>query len=238
MIPKSPLIVWNTLCLASLERANGSPILNCFTFPWKCRASSPAFSSGSSNSISLQQFHLTRTSFWQYFSSAYRLPCKKRGRNWHPHDSGSHGEGCGTSTRPSCRHCDNPTWSQLSCPDFTLAPGPPSSFTTEIVGCWGEALWRACIPTAFLHSLTGPVGQPFASHHEGQPCSIPRGVLMWNLIPLLELSRYIFHSLIITVHTLYIIKSWCYKCANTDTSGCICSATFTLTRLHYEIFCL
>jgi hypothetical protein len=28
-------------------------------------------------------------------------------------------------------------------------------------------LWRACNPTAFIHSLTGPVGQPFASHNEG-----------------------------------------------------------------------
>jgi hypothetical protein len=33
----------NTL-LDSLERANGSLTLNCFAFPWKCRASSPVFS--------------------------------------------------------------------------------------------------------------------------------------------------------------------------------------------------
>jgi hypothetical protein len=51
------------LCLASLERANGNPILNYFASPWKCRASSPVFSWGSLNSISLQEFHLTTTFF-------------------------------------------------------------------------------------------------------------------------------------------------------------------------------
>jgi hypothetical protein len=30
-------------CLASLERASGSLILNYFASPWKCRASSPVF---------------------------------------------------------------------------------------------------------------------------------------------------------------------------------------------------
>jgi hypothetical protein len=33
---------------------------------------------------------------------------------------------------------------QLSCPGFTLAAGLPSGFTTDGVGCWGGALWRAC----------------------------------------------------------------------------------------------
>ncbi len=40
-------------------------------------------------------------------------------------------------------------------------------------------LRRACNLTAFIHNLTGPVGQPFASHHEG-PGFNPQGVLMWN----------------------------------------------------------
>ncbi len=44
-------------------------------------------------------------------------------------------------------------------------------------GNWG--LWRACNLTAFINSLTRPVGQPFASCHEG-PGSIPRGILKWN----------------------------------------------------------
>ncbi len=45
--------------LASLERANGSPILNYFASQWKCWASSPVFSWGSSSSISLSEFCLT-----------------------------------------------------------------------------------------------------------------------------------------------------------------------------------
>ncbi len=71
---------------------------------------------------------------------------------------------------------------QLFCPSFMLAAGPPSGFTTDIVGCWRGALWRACNLTAFIHSLTGPVGHPFSSHHEG-PGFNPHwgaGVLMWN----------------------------------------------------------
>ncbi len=69
---------------------------------------------------------------------------------------------------------------QLSCPGFTLAASPPSGFTTNTVGCWGGALWRASNLTAFIHCLTGPVGHPFASRHEGPAGSIPRGVLTWN----------------------------------------------------------
>jgi hypothetical protein len=33
--------------LGSSERANGNPILSCYASPWKCRASSSAFSWGS-----------------------------------------------------------------------------------------------------------------------------------------------------------------------------------------------
>ncbi len=43
---------------------------------------------------------------------------------------------------------------QLSCHGFTLAAGPPSGFITDIVGCWGGALWRACNLTAFIHIHT------------------------------------------------------------------------------------
>jgi hypothetical protein len=56
---------------------------------------------------------------------------------------------------------------QLFCPGFSLAAGPPSGFTTDIVGCWGGALWRACNLTPFIHSSTVPVVHPFASRHEG-----------------------------------------------------------------------
>ncbi len=68
---------------------------------------------------------------------------------------------------------------QLFCPSFTLAAGLPSGFTTDIVGCRGGALLRACNLTAFIHSSTGPVVHLFASRHE-EPGSIPRGLLMWN----------------------------------------------------------
>ncbi len=43
-----------------------------------------------------------------------------------------------------------------------------------------DYLWRVCNLTAFIHSLTGPVGQPFASHHEGPRFNPRGGVLMWN----------------------------------------------------------
>ncbi len=78
---------------------------------------------------------------------------------------------------------------QLFCPGFTLAAGPPSSFTTDIVGCWGVALWRACNLTAFIHSLTGPVRQPFASGIR-DPGSIPGGYFCATGIFLLASSRY------------------------------------------------
>ncbi len=97
-----------------------------------------------------------------------------------------------TVTRPSCRQDDNPTWfTQLFCPSFPLAAGPPSVFTTDIVGCWGEALCRACNLTAFTHSFTGPVVHPFASRHEG-PGFNPQGVLMWN--PDSPVSIVLLHS--------------------------------------------
>ncbi len=63
---------------------------------------------------------------------------------------------------------DNPLdLTQLFYPGFTLAAGPPSGFTTDIVGWWVGALCRACNLTAFIHSSTGPVVHPFASRHEG-----------------------------------------------------------------------
>ncbi len=46
---------------------------------------------------------------------------------------------------------------QLSCPGFMLAAGFTSGFTTDGVGCWGGALWRACNLTSSLPCLTGPV---------------------------------------------------------------------------------
>ncbi len=83
-----------------------------------------------------------------------------------------------TVTRPSCWQCDNPTWSHTALlSGFTLAEGPPSGFTTDIVGCWGGALWRACYLTAFIHSSTGP--PVYLSW--GTWVQSPGGIVMWNL---------------------------------------------------------
>ncbi len=70
---------------------------------------------------------------------------------------------------------------QLFCTSFTLAA--PSGFTTDIVGCWGGALWWACNLTAFTSCLAGPVDYLFSSHHEG-----PGGHLCETWILLLALS--------------------------------------------------
>jgi hypothetical protein len=64
---------------------------------------------------------------------------------------------------------------QLFCPGFTLAAGPPSGFTTNGVGCWGGALWRACSLTSFSPCLTGPVDYLFASCHKGPRFKSPGG---------------------------------------------------------------
>jgi hypothetical protein len=70
---------------------------------------------------------------------------------------------------------------QLSCPGFMLAAGPPSSFTTNIVGCWGGG--EPCgEPMISLHSHTVPLVQwstcllPVMTYLG----SIPWGVLMWS----------------------------------------------------------
>ncbi len=74
-----------------------------------------------------------------------------------------------------------------------LTAGPPTSFTTDIVGFWWGALWRACNLTAFTPCLTGLVDYPFAYRHE-EPRFNPQGVLTicetGILPPLLALSRY------------------------------------------------
>ncbi len=79
---------------------------------------------------------------------------------------------------------------QLLCPGFMLAAGPPSVFTTNIVGCWRGDLWKACNLTAFIHSSTGPVVHPFDSRHEDWVQS-QGGYLCETRIFLLALSRYI-----------------------------------------------
>jgi hypothetical protein len=80
---------------------------------------------------------------------------------------------------------------QLFCPSFTLAAGPPSSFTTNGVGCWGGgALWRACNLPLFIPCLTGPVDYLFASRHKGLRFKSPGGYLCETGILPLALSCY------------------------------------------------
>jgi hypothetical protein len=79
---------------------------------------------------------------------------------------------------------------QLFSPGFMLVAGPPSSFTSDGVGCWGGALWRACILTSFSPCLTGPVDYLFASCHKGPRFKSPGGYLCETGILLLALSHY------------------------------------------------
>jgi hypothetical protein len=80
-----------------------------------------------------------------------------------------------TITRPSCRHCDNHTWSHTALlSQFHARCRSSFRLHNRHNRLRGVALWRACNLTAFIHSLTGPVDYPFASHHEG-PVNPQRG---------------------------------------------------------------
>jgi hypothetical protein len=70
-----------------------------------------------------------------------------------------------TVTRPSCRQCDNPTWSHTAFMSrfHTRCRSP---FRLHNLGCWGGTLWRDCNLTSFSPCLTGPVDYPFASSHK------------------------------------------------------------------------
>ncbi len=80
---------------------------------------------------------------------------------------------------------------QLFCPGFMLAAGPLSSFTTDMVSCWGGACGE---PAISLHShtvpLVQPVVNPFASRHEGPRFNPQGGYFCETGILLLALSRY------------------------------------------------
>ncbi len=88
-----------------------------------------------------------------------------------------------TVTRPSCRQCDNPTWSHTALLSrFHVRCRSPFQLhnrQSRLLG-GGGALWRACNLTSFSPCLTGPVDYPFASRHKGLGFKSPEGVLMWN----------------------------------------------------------
>jgi hypothetical protein len=69
---------------------------------------------------------------------------------------------------------------QLFCPGFTLAAGPPSSFTTDIVGCWGgEPCGEPAISLQLPHvSLVQWTTRLLPVMRDRG--SIPRGVQTWN----------------------------------------------------------
>ncbi len=87
------------------------------------------------------------------------------------------------SSKPSQGHrANNVDLTQLFCTGFMLTAGPPSGFTTAIVGCWGgspeEILQYHCIHTQSYWSSGSDPWLPVMR----DPGSIPRGVLtcMWN----------------------------------------------------------
>jgi hypothetical protein len=79
----------------------------------------------------------------------------------------------GSFTRLRANDVKSQLWSHIAFPSsipLLAGPPPPSNTVTgqnpgQVVG--GGDLWRPCILIP-LHSLTGPVGQLFASHLESQ----------------------------------------------------------------------
>jgi hypothetical protein len=78
---------------------------------------------------------------------------------------------------------------QLFCPSFTLAAGPPSGFTSDESAAGGEPLVEPAI-SLLTHHTTGPVDYLFASRHKGPRFKSPGGYLSETGIHLLALSRY------------------------------------------------
>ncbi len=79
----------------------------------------------------------------------------------------------------SSRTVTRPSLTQLFCPSFTLTAGPPSRFTTDIVGCWGspvKSLQSYSIHTQFHWFSGSTLCFPW---WETQVQS-PGGGLMWN----------------------------------------------------------
>jgi hypothetical protein len=96
-----------------------------------------------------------------------------------------------TVTRPSCRQCNNPTWSHTAyLSRFHTCCRSPFRLHNHRIGCWGGALWRACNLTSFSSCLTGPVDYLFASCHKGPRFKSTGGYLCETGILLLALSRY------------------------------------------------
>ncbi len=108
-----------------------------------------------------------------------------------------------TVTRPSCRQCDNPTWSHTAfLSQFHTSFRSPFRLHNRWRRLLGGALWRACNLTSFSPCLTSPVDYPFASRHKGPRFKSPRGFLCETGIPLLVLSRYNLHIVCLQLQLL------------------------------------
>ncbi len=98
-----------------------------------------------------------------------------------------------TVTRPSCRHCYNPTWSHTAFLSWFHTrcrfPFRLHNRRSRLLG-GGGALWRACNLTFFSPCLTGPVDYLFASRHKRPRFKSQGGYLCETRILLLVLSCY------------------------------------------------
>jgi hypothetical protein len=107
-----------------------------------------------------------------------------------------------TVTRPSCRQCNNSNWSHTGLLSwFHACCRSPFWLHNRHCRLLGGALWRACNLTAFIHSSTGTVVHPFASHHKGTRFN-PQGVLTWNGDSPVSLSRY---TIVIIFFKIYML---------------------------------
>ncbi len=98
---------------------------------------------------------------------------------------------------------------QLFCPGFTLAAGPPSGFTTTIVGCRGGALWRACnLTSPQFHWSSGP---PVCFLSKGTRVQSPGGYLCETGILLLALSCYSVIIFCYNFKGFIFVVTFCYN---------------------------
>ncbi len=102
-----------------------------------------------------------------------------------------------TDTRPSCRLCDNPTWSHTALLSRFHAHCRSSfrlhNWHSRLLG-GGGALWRACNLTAFIHSSKFQWFTCLLPVMRAQAQS-PGGYLCETGILLLALSRYMIQIL-------------------------------------------
>ncbi len=101
---------------------------------------------------------------------------------------------------------------QLFCPGFTLAAGPPSSFTTDIVGCWGGRLVES-LQSHYIHTKSHWSNvSTLCFRSWGTWVQSPGGYLFETGILLLALSRY---------NTMFILLQYPVSICSSVISACI-----------------